>query len=60
MVMPCGLANALATFQAMMNKVLKEFLDHGIVVYINDVLIYMKNLEEYRTLMTKVLAKLEK
>jgi hypothetical protein len=59
-IMPFGLANVPATFQAIMNEVLREFLNHGVVVYIDDVLIYTKTLKEHRTLMIKVLMKLEK
>ena len=32
-VMPLGLVNSPATFQTMMNKILREFLDHGVVIY---------------------------
>ena len=32
-VMPLRLVNALATFQTMMNKILREFLHHGVVIY---------------------------
>src|ERR1700710_1940698 len=58
-IMPFGLANGPATFQAMMNEVLKEFLDQGVVVYIDDVLIYTKTLEDHVILLTKVLKRLE-
>jgi hypothetical protein len=40
MVMPFGLNNASATFQDMMNYILKDLLDEGVVVYIDVVLIY--------------------
>jgi len=58
-VMPFGLVNAPATFQAMMNKILGEFLDHGGVVYLDDILIYSESEEEHIELVKKVLAKLE-
>src|ERR1700712_5779329 len=58
-VMPFGLVNAPATFQAMMNKILWEFLDHGVVVYLDDILIYSTSEEEHIELVRKVLAKLK-
>jgi len=58
--MPFGLVNAPATFQAMMNTSLREFLDHGVVVYIDDILICSKPMEEHEALVKQVLARLER
>ena len=58
-VMPFGLVNAPATFQRMMNIILREFLDHGVVVYLDDILIYSNNMEDHIKLVQKVLDKLE-
>ena len=58
--MPFGLVNAPATFQAMMNTILREFLDHGVVVYLDDILIYSKSLEDHKALIKQVLARLER
>ena len=59
-VMTFGLVNAPATFQAMMNTILGEFLDHGVVVYLDDILIYCKSLEDHKALIKQVLARLER
>src|SRR5712664_768541 len=58
-VMPFGLVNTPATFQAMMNTILREFLDHGVVVYLDDILIYSASQAEHIELVRKVLARLE-
>ena len=38
--MPFKLTNALVIFQALINNVLRDFLDDFIVVYLDDILIY--------------------
>ena len=58
--MPFALVNAPATFQAMMNTIWREFLDHGVVVYLDDILIYSKSLEDHKGLLKQVLAQLER
>ena len=41
--MPLSLTNALATFYNHINKILAEKFDVFIIVYLNDILIYIKN-----------------
>jgi len=57
--MPFGLVNAPAMLQTMMNKILREFLDHGVVVYLDDILIYSENMDDYIKIVQKVLDRLE-
>ena len=57
-VMPFGLTNAPAVFQHMMNDIFREQLDHYVVIYLDDLLIYSKNQEEHDSHVTKVLEKL--
>ena len=50
-VMFFSLTNALATFQGFVNDIFSELINEGsVVVYLNDILIYSKDLEEYRQL----------
>ena len=58
--MPFGLTNAPATFQAMINSVLYEYLDDFVVAYLDDILVFSQTLEEHEAHVYKVLEKLSK
>ncbi|RYP53614.1 hypothetical protein DL770_010985 [Monosporascus sp. CRB-9-2] len=59
LVMPFGLTNAPATFQRMINHVLREYLDIFVVCYLDDILIYSKTKEEHTKHVHKVLQALQ-
>ena len=51
LVMFFGLTNSLATFQTMMDGIFKELISEGVVVvYLDDILIFMKTSEEHRNI----------
>jgi hypothetical protein len=53
--MPFGIANAPVTFQHMMNEILGDLIDQGVIVYIDDILIYSAQEKEYQHLVMEVL-----
>lgn len=55
LVMPFGLTNAPATFQAMINDVLRPYLDVFVVVYLDDILIFSEREQDHVNHVTKVL-----
>lgn len=60
LVMPFGLINAPATFQAMMNNIFQDLIDAGVLVYLDDILIYGDTQEEHDALVKEVLRRLTK
>ena len=59
-VMPFGLTNAPSTFQDMMNHVLSDLLDVGVLAYMDDILVYAKTEKEHDRLVREVLERLQK
>ena len=46
--MPFSLANALATFQVYINTFIARLLNYFVVIYLNNILIYLKNPKKYK------------
>ena len=60
LVMSFGLRNAPATFQRVMNKVLEGLVDRICVVYLDDILVYSKDLAEHERHVSQILERLRK
>ena len=54
-MMPFGLTNAPAVFMDLINRVLLEYLDHFIIIFIDDILVYSSIEEEHAEHLTLVL-----
>src|ERR1700749_3853067 len=51
-----GLTNSPATFQTMMNNILRELVKEGhVVIYLDDILIFTDSLEQHRKIVRRVL-----
>ncbi|GBG87673.1 hypothetical protein CBR_g45827 [Chara braunii] len=55
-VMPFGLCNAPGTFQHAMNRIFHDYLDKFVIVYLNDILIFSRTIEEHVAHLDKVLS----
>ena len=58
LVIPFGLCNAPATFQAFIDRVLADQLNTELIAYLDDILIFGDTLEELQARTTRCLAKL--
>ena len=56
-----GLTNSPATFQVMMNNILKDLIDTGdIVIFMDDMLVEIENERKHKEIVEEVLKKMEK
>lgn len=53
-----GLSNATSVFQAFINKVFRDMLGWGVVVYIDDILVYSADCVQHVSLVRSVLRRL--
>ena len=58
-MLPFGLMNALAQFQSHMQNIFSDLFDISVVIYLDDILLFSKNLEEYRKVVQEVLQRLQ-
>ena len=59
-VMAFGSCNALATLPSMMDNIFYYLLENGVIVYLDDILIYTENVDKHKPLVWKVLSRLDK
>nr|GEV98142.1 putative reverse transcriptase domain-containing protein [Tanacetum cinerariifolium] len=59
-VMPFALTNTLTLFMDLMNRVCKPYLDKFVIVFIDDILIYLRNIKEHEDHLKLILELLKK
>ena len=59
-VMPSGVTNVPTAFMDLMNRVFRDYLDQFVVVFIDDILIYSKSVEEHEEHLRLVLGRLQR
>lgn len=59
LVMPFGLTNAPATFQRLMNETFSDGMDEYVVVYLDDLLVFSRTLEDHIVHVDRVLHRLK-
>ena len=60
LVLPFGVTNAPAQFMNLMNDVLRDYLDKFVIVFLDDILIYSKTINDHLEHLRLVLDKLRK
>lgn len=58
LVMPFGLTNAPATFCNLMNDVFRDYIDDFVVVYLDDIVVYSRDLSKHLEHLEKVFERL--
>ena len=58
LVLPFGLKNAPPTFQRTIRRVLGNLVNHGVIPYLDDIIIYAENEQEHLTLLRGVFNRL--
>ena len=59
-VLPFGLKNSPASFQAVMNEVLKDLLKTCVIVYVDDILCFSKDIETHKMHLQQIFDRLNK